>query len=87
MSKFAKLFERDGHQVLVTLGEDGPSVVIKFRDSNDDLYVMPEISFISKEKGDEALLSAWKLADKAFAEFDANTAFDFRTKMLEELNL
>lgn len=85
MSIFAKLFERDGKQVLVTLDEDEPGIVFKFRDDTQDLYVSPKITFTPKDEGDEAYQAAWDKAEKVFEATNADSAFAMRTNTLAKL--
>lgn len=83
--QFAKLFERDGHQVLVCLSQDDPAIVVTFKDHSDDLYVSPKVSFAPKDDSDEAFEKAWELCDKAFAKIDEDWAFNLRDKTLSSL--
>lgn len=87
MKQFAKLFERNGEQVLVTLHEDEPGVVVKFRDANEIAYVSPAITFKPKGSDDAAVDAAWAAAEKFFAGITEDSAFDMRTKMLTQLGL
>lgn len=88
MKRFAQLFERDGHQVLVTMHEDRPAVVAKFTTDGGELYLSTSIEFSPKVEGDkDALDRAWSAAERAFEAFDDDKAMDARRGTLEHLGL
>lgn len=76
MSTFAKLFERDGRQVLVLKDEtdDGDAALsFTFTTNVMEHKVCTKISF--KEDSE---LSEWDILDRAFADCDEDKAFGIR---------
>ena len=87
MPMFAKLFERDGKQVLVQIGEDDPELVFKFKDDEDGCYITPTLKFSPKTNTQGAIDAAWGVAEKAFNAVTEDGAFDMRSKVLAELGI
>lgn len=76
MSAFAKLFERDGKQVLVTKDEtDEGKPCLTFRCSTDvsDHNITTQVSFKK-----DAKLDAWEVMDRAFDNVNEDQAFGLR---------
>lgn len=75
MSKFAKLFERNGQQVLVTKGEDSegnPALVFRFESNVSEHSIELAVGYSGpSKKVAEAL-------DKAFDAIDEDAAFEMR---------
>jgi prefoldin subunit 5 len=82
---FAKLFKRDGYQVLVRIGDDS-SVIITFHDEEKNLLISPSVNFYPKDDTDEAMDAAWDQCDKFFKSIDEDKAFAFRDRTLAEVS-
>lgn len=89
---FAKLFERNGHQVLVQLNEDDPGITVKFQDDNAEIYIQPKIdiqveSYDATEWTPILMQRAWTDARRIFDEVTEDKAFEQRRIILERLRL
>lgn len=76
MSKFAKLYEREGQQVLVTSDqdEDGePCLTIRFKSNVSDHEISTRLAFKKSAK-----LDKWEVLDQAFDAMTEEKAFDLR---------
>lgn len=76
MSTFAKLFERDGKQVLVMKDEidnGDPALAFTFESDVLEHRVCLKISFKPAEE-----LNAWDVLDQAFDKCTEDQAFEFR---------
>jgi hypothetical protein len=74
--QFAKLFERNGQQVLVTKDEDEdgePALKIRFKSNVSGHDICIKVAFRK-----DAELDKWAVMDRAFDAMDISKAFDFR---------
>lgn len=78
MTHFAKLYERDGEQVLVTKEQDDdgePMLKIRFKSNNAGHDIATSIAFKK-----DAELDAWEVLDRAFENMDHECAFGIRDR-------
>lgn len=78
--KFAKLFERNGVQVLVRVDEDEPALVFTFKSPDDTLWISPKLAF----KGPTEEISYYK-AYLALDRVDEDAAFNIMSDSLKSL--
>ena len=87
MKRFAKLYERDGLQALVTIDEDRPAVIIKFTDDSGGLYLNNKLEFKPKDGTKDALKAAWAHAEAAFDDVGEEHVWAARYGTLRMLGL